>query len=265
MNILYIGDVMASSGVRAVEKVLPGLRKEKHIDLVIAQAENVTFGKSMSPDDMKVLMAAGVDFFTGGNHTPSREDIKPLLQDENQPVIGPANMRECPGKGWKYANTPKGKVLVVSLLGKIVGKDASTPVDNPFQTIDSILKENEHIEKAATVVNIHGDFSSEKVVTGYYLDGKVTAAVGDHWHVPTADAMILPDGTAHITDVGMCGVLHSSLGVKLSTVIPRWRDGTVNRNELETEGPLQFNAVLIETNEQTGLAKSIEHIQKILT
>jgi hypothetical protein len=106
--------------------------------------------------------------------------------------------------------------------------------------------------------------SSEKRVIGYYLDGQVTAVIGDHWHVPTADAMILPKGTAHLTDVGMCGTLHSSLGVKLESIIPRWQNEVLNRNELETAGPLQFNAVLIESDDETGLAKSITPINKTL-
>jgi calcineurin-like phosphoesterase len=154
-------------------------------------------------------------------------------------------------------------VLVVSLLGKIVGKDADKTVDNPLKTIDKILEETKHVKCIAKIVNFHGDFSSEKRVIGYYLDGRVTAVVGDHWHVPTADAMVLPKGTAHITDVGMCGSLHSSLGVKLDTIINRWRNGQVSPNVLETNGPFQFNAVLIKTTD-SGLAKSIKPIHKTI-
>lgn len=260
MNILYIGDIMAQPGMDIVAQVLPELRKEKAIDLVIAQAENVSDGKSMLPSDMQKLQSFGVDFFTGGNHTPKRKELWPLLEDNNQPVTGPANMPDCPGRGWKYVETPKGKVLVISMLGATFGNNPPE-IDNPLQTIDSILEQNKGVSRVATIVNFHGDFSSEKRVFGYYLDGRVSAVIGDHWHVPTADAMVFPKGTAHITDVGMCGSLHSSLGVKLEVVIPRWRDGEINKNELETYGQLQFNAVMIDINEKTGLAKTIKKIQ----
>jgi 2',3'-cyclic-nucleotide 2'-phosphodiesterase len=262
VNILYVGDIMGEPGIEIVQKVLPGLKEEHSIDLVLAQAENVTNGKGMLPDDMKRLQDIGVDFFTGGNHTPAQTELNELLEDEEAPVIGPANMTHTPGKGWKYSSTPKGRVLVVSLLGLTVGR--SVIITNPLAMIDKILDENRTSEKVATIVNFHGDYSSEKRVIGYYLDGRVTAVIGDHWHVPTADAMVLPKGSAHITDVGMCGTLHSSLGVKVDIITARWRDGKVNKNQLETEGPRQFNAVLIESDDKTGLAKSVRHIQKLL-
>jgi 2',3'-cyclic-nucleotide 2'-phosphodiesterase len=260
MKILYIGDIMGQPGIDVVGKVLPDLKREKQVDLVIAQSENVTGGKSMSPDDMKTLQKIGIDFFTGGNHTPKNKDLLPLLEDNNQPVIGPANLVGCPGRGWKYINTVQGQVLVISILGETFG-NTRPEINNPLKTIDKILKENTGVKRVATIVDFHGDYSSEKRVIGYYLDGKVSAVFGDHWHVPTADAMVLPNGTAHITDTGMCGTLHSSLGVKLDIITERWRDGVVNKNELETGGPLQFNSVLIDVDTQTGLAKSIEQIQ----
>lgn len=263
MNILYIGDVMGVAGTETIEKVLPDLRTEHTVDLVIAQAENVSAGKGLSVADYERLKAAGVQAFTGGNWTMHLDETRALLEDENTPVTRPANYPEgTPGKKFKYVNTPAGKVLIISLLGQIVGKDSEVPVDNPLKVIDEILASQVDIERAATIVNFHGDFSSEKKVIGYYLDGRVTAVIGDHWHVPTADAMLLPKGTAHITDVGMCGSLHSSLGVKLDSIIPRWRDGTRSVNELETEGPMQFNAVLVEADPETNRAKSITQIQK---
>ncbi len=261
MNILYIGDVMGEPGIDVVGRVLPGLRAEKQIDLVVAQSENVSAGKGMTPGDMKRLQAIGVDFFTGGNHTPARPALADLLKDNSQPVIGPANLTACPGQGWKYVDTSRGKVLVISLLGLTVGREVQ--ITNPLHIIDKILKENNGVARVATIVNFHGDYSSEKRVIGYYLDGRVTMVIGDHWHVPTADGMVLPKGTAHITDVGMCGTLHSSLGVKTEVIAKRWHDGIISKNVLETEGPLQFNSVLVETNE-SGLAKSITPIQKIL-
>lgn len=265
MKTLYIGDIMGQPGVMVVKKLLPAMKKELDLDLVIAQTENVTQGKGISLADFQELKALGIDFCTGGNWSLFRPDILGALSDPDQPVIRPANYPDTtPGKGWKFIQSRQGRILVVSLLGHIVGRDADKPTNNPLIVIDGILKATEHQPKAATFVNFHGDYSSEKRVIGYYLDGRVTAVIGDHWHVPTADAMVLPHGTAHISDVGMCGVLHSSLGIKLDTVIARWRDKQINRNELEMNGPWQFNAVVIESDIKTGLALGITPIQKIV-
>jgi metallophosphoesterase (TIGR00282 family) len=264
MKILYVGDVMGEPGIRVVEKVLPELHQEHKIDFIIAQAENLSDGKGVRVADFERLGKAGVDFCTGGNHTLAREEIFPLLKDPDSPIVRPANYpHDTPGLGYKYAETPNGKVLVISLLGHIVGKDADKPVDNPLKVVDRILEEEKLTPRAATVINFHGDFSSEKRIIGYYLDGRVTAVIGDHWHVPTADADVLPKGTAHITDVGMCGSLDSSLGVKFDNLIPRWRDGKVTRNQLETDGRMQFNALLVEADPLSGLAKTARHIQRV--
>jgi metallophosphoesterase (TIGR00282 family) len=261
MNILYIGDVMGDPGIEVVEQVLPDLIKEESVDLVIAQAENVSEGRGITVTDYRRLQKAGINFFTGGNWSLHRPETIPLLENPNEPIIRPANYPAgTPGLGQKYIQLNGKMTLVISLLGKVVGKDADKPVDNPLQCIDKVL---DGLDKTtdAVVVNFHGDFSSEKVIIGHYLDGRVTAVIGDHWHVPTADARVLPKGTAHITDVGMCGVLDSSLGISLGSVIPRWRDGRVTRNVLENEGPRQFNAVLIKANDK-GLADSILPIQR---
>lgn len=261
MKILYIGDVMGRPGIETLEEVLSDLRSGHEPDLVIAQAENVTEGKGMSVADMQKLQQLGVQFFTGGNHTPKRTELHSYLLDDSSPVIGPANMETCPGKGWKYINLSAGKVLVITLLGSTVGREIESR--NPLQEIDQILALNQDVSRIATIVNFHGDYSSEKRIIGYYLDGRVTAVVGDHWHVPTADAMVLPKGTAHITDVGMCGSMHSSLGVTFNSVVPRWRDGLQTRNEMAEGRPYQFNAVLIESDE-SGTATSIQQLQKLL-
>ena len=257
MNILYVGDVMGEMGLQVLEKVLPDLRRNKHVDLVIAQAENTSDGKGIRPEDFKQLQNAGVDFCTGGNWSLYQDEIVPAMSDPVQPIIRPANYPDgTPGLGYKY--TKDGNVLVISLLGHIVGKDKDKPVDNPLQVVDKILKQENQTK--IIVVNFHGDYSSEKVIIGHYLDGRVSAVVGDHWHVPTADARVLSGGTAHITDVGMCGALDASLGVTYDSVLPRWRDGKTTRNVLETKGKTQFNAVLIAVN-QDGLADKIEQIQ----
>ncbi len=264
MKILYIGDVMGEVGLAVVERVLPKLRDSLSFDVVIAQAENVSEGRGTMIIDFTRLRKAGVDFCSGGNWTLYQKEIVPLLNDPDQPIIRPLNLPfDTPGLGAKYLKTQSGEVLIISLLGRVVGKDSDKPIDNPLKAIDKILNSESGVSRLATVVNFHGDYSSEKVVIGHYLDGRVSAVVGDHWHVPTADARVLPGGTAHITDVGMCGVLDASLGVSYQSVIPRWRDGTQTRNVLEAAGPRQFNAVLIDVN-QAGHANSIASIREIL-
>lgn len=256
---------MAAPGVDVVRQSLRKMRQEFAVDVVIAQAENVTDGRGMSVADYQQLRAAGVDGFTGGNWTLHLDELIPLLNDPNAPVVRPANYPAgTPGLGYKYLATPKGTVLIISLLGKIVGKDAERPVDNPLQVVDDILRGQAHKPRTATVVNLHGDFSSEKVVIGHYLDGRASVVVGDHWHVPTADARILPCGTAHMTDVGMCGVLNSSLGVTLDSVIPRWRDGHATRNVMASDKPLQINGLLAAIEESTGLATTCQYISRVI-
>lgn len=263
MKILYVGDVQAEPGLVVIERVLPSLRREHDIDVVIAQAENLSEGKGVMLDDFERLQAAGVDFCTGGNWTLHKREIYPALTDPDEPIIRPANYPSgTPGLGYKYIETKAGSVLVISLLGHIVGKDAEKPVDNPLHVIDRILQEEAGVQRAATIVNFHGDYSSEKRIIGYYLDGKVTAVIGDHWHVPTADASVLPKGTAHISDVGMCGSLDSSLGIELQSVIRRWHDNIQTRNIIETKGRMQFNAVLIETTEPNR-AHSMQLLQEV--
>ena len=261
MKILYLGDIMGDPGIKVVKDLLSKIKKDHQIDLVIAQAENVSDGKGITKSDYDNLKKIGVDFFTGGNWSLFRQESIELLADPNQPIIRPSNYPlGTKGLGYKYVETKFGKVLVISLLGQIVGRDALTEIDNPLVTIDKIIEKEANISKVATVVNFHGDFSSEKLVIGQYLDGRVTAVIGDHWHIPTADAMVLPKGTAHITDVGMCGSLDSSLGIKTSLVIDRWRDHKIVKNEIEEVGRLQLNSLIIEVDTKTGLSLGVKQL-----
>ena len=257
---------MGEFGLALIERELPKLIEEYSVDFVIAQGENVTNGKGLSLLDFRRLQAAGVNACTGGNWTLYNDSIFDALDHSNEPVVRPANYPlGTPGLPYKYVTTPQGSVLVVSLMGSIVGRDADKPTDNPLKIIDAILKNEQNTPKVATIVNLHGDFSSEKVVIGLYLDGRASIVVGDHWHVPTADTQILPGGTAHITDVGMCGSFDSSLGVQLSSVVPRWRDGKPTANVLQTTGRTQINGLLTTIDAQSGLAVAAEHIRRIYT
>jgi metallophosphoesterase (TIGR00282 family) len=255
---------MGNVGLELVETELPGLKQEFSLDFVVAQAENVSDGRGCTPDEFSRLRRAGVDFCTGGNWTLWRKDTIPLLNDQDQPIIRPANyVSGTPGMGYKYSSTSFGKVLVISLLGQTVGRAAATELDNPLQIVDEILEAEKNTVRAATVVNFHGDFSSEKVVIGQYLNGRVSAVIGDHWHVPTADARVLSGGTVHITDVGMVGTLNSSLGVKTDIIVKRWRDGLINTNQLETNKPWQLNGIIFEVDPKTGKALNAESVNRI--
>lgn len=264
IRILYLGDIMGAPGRAVVAAKLPGLRRKFKIDVVIAQAENVSHGKSMTPGHMRELQQAGVDFFSGGNHTIERQGLFSFLDDPLEPVIAPINQPGVqPSWGAKKLATKLGDILVVSLLGTTF-PELDQPIGNPLKTIDAVLKAaTGKQEFAAIVVNFHGDYSSEKRVAGFYLDGRVSAVVGDHWHVPTADAMVLPGGTAHITDVGMCGTLLTSLGVSKEIIVARWRDGAKNKNDIAEGGPYQLNGVVIETKND-GLARSITPINLVI-
>lgn len=258
MKILYVGDITGKLGRQTATELLPDLIKEHQADFTIAQGENVSHGKGLNMNHAKELMAAGVDFFSGGNHSLSR----PEVFHSDLPVIRPANLIDAPGDGSKIVDTPFGKILVISLQGAIVGMDADAPTENALAIVDKILDEHKDTPLAATIVNFHGDYSSQKVVIGQYLDGRVTAVIGDHWHVPTADAQVQPKGTAHITDVGMTGALDSSLGVTTDIIVDRWKNPEIRRrNEMEEGGRRQLNAVLIDADTQSGLARSIEQIR----
>lgn len=264
ITILYLGDIMGSPGREVVATRLPQLRKKYKADVVIAQAENVSHGKSMTPAHMRGLQAAGVNFFTGGNHTVERPALQPLLADPFEPVTAPMNQPGVePDWGIKVLHTPAGDILVMSVLGTTF-PELLAPIGNPLKALDAALNAVVGQQFIAKIVNFHGDFSSEKRVVGFYLDGRVSAVVGDHWHVPTADAMVLPGGTAHITDVGMCGTLFTSLGVSKELIIERWRDGAKNKNDIAVGGPYQLNGVCIAVDTKTGLAIKISPINEVL-
>ena len=258
MNILYIGDIMGSFGIKVVENNLATVKKKYQVDIVLAQAENVTFGKGISIKDFYRLKSLGIDGFTAGNHIYHYKEINSLIDSNDHMIVGLANYGFQ--KKYKILVTPSGNILFFSLLGQIVGKDAGIITENPLKIADEILTlvKNDRSIKAI-IVNFHGDYSSEKVIIGHYLDGRVQAVIGDHWHVPTNDARILPGGTAHITDVGMCGSLDSSLGVKSNVIIDRWLTGHKTKNILENDGKWQFNAVNISLDEDY----KVNYIQSI--
>lgn len=262
MKLLYIGDIMGRFGRNVTRNVLPEIKQQYQPDVLVAQAENVTHGSGINQQHYKELQQLGIQGFTSGNHIFAR-DIQSLLDDPHVPITRPANYpAENRGVPYKLLPTPWGDIALVTLMGQIVGKDANVPMDNPLHIIDGILEELSHVNPVATIVNFHGDYSSEKVVIGHYLDGKVTAVIGDHWHIPTADNRILPGGTAHISDVGMVGARNSSLGVKTEVIVRRWRGEGQESNQLVEEGEYQFNGVLLECDGTTGWPRDIQRVSR---
>ncbi|HSE61368.1 MAG TPA: TIGR00282 family metallophosphoesterase [Candidatus Saccharimonadales bacterium] len=263
LKVLYLGDIMGRPGRDVVRYILPKLRETYTPDLVIAQSENVSHGKGISPGHVHELQKLGIDVFTGGNHTIERPAVKPLLADAAVPVLAPINQEGVElAWGAKRVATAKGDVLVVSLLGSVF--PTPFPMRNPLLVIDDLLASDKSKGVVGTIVNFHADLSSEKRVIGYYLDGRVSAVIGDHWHVPSADAMVLPKGTAHITDAGMCGTLHSSLGVTKEIIVARWRDGAKLKNDIAEGGPWQANGVVVTIDTKTGFAKKIVQVNEVI-
>ncbi len=262
MNILFIGDIFAKPGRETVKKLLKGYRQEQNIDLVIANAENMKHGKGVTEDNINEMKAAGVDFFTSGNHIWKDKEVIPLLDNRNIPLIRPANYPAgTPGSGYRIVETPSMKrVLVINLLGRLF---MPVDLDCPFRTVDNILSDTSHEQIDAIFVDFHAETTSEKYALGHYLDGRVTAVIGTHTHVPTADAQILPKGTAFQCDVGFTGPADSVIGVKKEIIIENFLTQMPVRHEI-AEGPTVFNAVKVESNEDKITASGITFIQKFV-
>lgn len=264
MNILYLGDIVGAPGRQLIADNLSNIRVKYDLDIVIAQAENVSHGKGLSTSHYNELRSHGVDGFTGGNHTFERPDTMRLVADAGRAVTAPFNTLGRHFPIYKLISSPAGNVLVASIMGTVYPDKANDMFTNSLEAADEIVKIIDATQPVASIVNIHGDLSSQKVVMGHYLDGKVTAVVGDHWHTPTADCRVLPAGTAHITDVGMCGKLDASLGAKYEDVISWWKTGKKTKLNIELTGPSQINGVIVEVNPENGLALSIQQLRIII-
>ena len=244
MRVLFIGDIVGSPGRQIVRDRLADLIERQHIDLVIANGENSAAGFGITPRIADELFQGGVEVVTGGNHSWDRKEIYEYIPNEPR-LLRPANFAEGnPGAGL-YVGTAKNgvKYAVLNLQGRIF----LTPNDDPFKKADSELARLSP-DVAFVLVDIHAETTSEKIGMGWHLDGRVTAVVGTHTHVTTADERILPGGTAYITDVGMTGPHEGIIGMERTTIIKKFIDGLPARFEVAT-GDVQMNAVLIETDD----------------
>lgn len=259
LNILFLGDIVGSSGRTAIKKLLPGLKKEYKIDLCLANADNLTHGMGPTRDKLEEVITYGVDFFTCGDHVFRFKNFYSDLDDEKLPIIRPANYSsESPGRGFEVIDLgKKGQVLIINLIGQVFIRDNP---NSPFSEIDKILKQYEEVHFTAKIVDIHAEATSEKRALGFYLDGRVSLVVGTHTHVPTADAEILPQGTGYITDLGMVGPKDSILGENIASVKEHYVRKTPHRYLLEEHGEMALNGLLATIGEN-GLAKKVKRIE----
>jgi len=241
---------MGKPGRQAVQKLLPGLREQCGLNLVIANAENAAGGLGLPLSTAKELFNAGVDVLTSGNHIWAQQEIIPYLDGE-MPILRPLNYPPgVPGRGYLV----NGRAMVVNLIGRTFIGD----FDCPFRAMDKLLSELEH-EPPVIIVDFHAEATSEKVAMGRYLDGRVSAILGTHTHVGTIDAQLLPGGSAYVTDIGMTGPLNSVIGNDTEAVLRRFL--TIMPHRLPVgKGKTIFTAMLMRIDDDSGRATSIERI-----
>jgi metallophosphoesterase (TIGR00282 family) len=257
---MVIGDIIGKPGRQATLHVLPDLRREYRLDLVIANGENVAAGLGLTPSLADELLDGGIDVLTSGNHIWDRREIYGYLETD-RPVLRPLNYPDAaPGRGWLVHRTPGGtEVAVVNAMGRVY----MNQLDSPFSALDALLDGAAEPLPPVRIVDFHCEITSEKNAMGWYLDGRVSAVLGTHTHVPTADARLLPKGTAYISDVGMTGPRDSIIGMTVDSVLPRFLQHLPTRFQV-AEGPVSFNAVVVEADAATGRATEITQVQRLI-
>ena len=259
MKIIYSGDVVGRAGRDALLTALPQLKDKFKPDIFIANVENAAHGFGVTPGICRDFLDAGIDALVTGNHVWQQREIIPFL-DACKKIVRPLNYPAAlPGQGFCEIELINGKkILITQLLGRVFME----AVDSPVQAIDALLK-NYTLGKnvAAIFVDIHGEATSEKLALGHYLDGRVSIVAGSHTHIPTADATIRDNGTAYITDVGMCGTYNSVLGFEKEAPIARIAQKYDGSRLVPCTGGGSFSGIYVETDDKTGLATHIELIQ----
>ena len=256
MRILFIGDIVGKPGREVVKNILPRVITEENIQFVVANCENAAGGFGLTPRISHEVFSVGVDVITMGNHVWARKEISEIIEEEN--ILRPANFPpEVPGKGWTIIQAGNGiKIGIINLMGRVY----MSTLECPFRTADAIIEEISKQTKII-VVDMHAEITSEKVAMGWYLDGKVSAVIGTHTHVPTADERVLPQGTAYITDIGMTGPLDSVIGIKKEIILKKYLTQMPMRFEVANDD-LVFAGAVMEIEEKTGKAKSIKRIAR---
>jgi len=254
VKVLFVGDVVGRPGRDAVAALLPGLRKELGVDLAVVNGENAAGGAGLTATLALELRDAGADVVTNGNHVWDQRQFAGEI-DGLDFAIRPVNLPPGnPGRGWMIS---KG-ALVVNAIGRVF----MGTYDDPFRALDAVLEELGDRAPKVRILDWHAEATSEKVAMGWHLDGRFSAVVGSHTHVPTADARVLPGGTALVADTGMVGPRDAILGVKTDIILDRFRTGMPKRFEVPEGGPVVFNSVLVDVDDATGRARSIERVDR---
>jgi metallophosphoesterase (TIGR00282 family) len=256
-----IGDLIGRPGRAALEALLPDLRRELDVDFVTANGENVAGGMGLTASTAAGMFTAGVDVITSGNHIWDKREIYEQLEHEER-ILRPHNYGTdgVPGRGWGIFHALDGTEVAVL---NFQGRTYMTPIENPFLEFDRLLESASEPLPPVRVVDFHCELTSEKNAFGIYLDGRVSAVVGTHTHVPTADERVMPKGTAYVSDLGMVGPVHSVIGFEPATVIPRFLNGLPTRFEVGS-GQVVFNACQIDVDPATGRAVAISRVRRVL-
>lgn len=256
MRILYLGDVMGRAGRRAITEGLAPLKARLRVDFSIVNGENASGGMGLSGPHARLLLEAGADCVTLGDHAFDQKDMAAFIQTEPR-LLRPLNIgRDAPGRGAAVFEASRGrKVLVVQALGRVFMRQ---PYDDPFSALDAELR-RQVLGGAvqAAVVDIHAEATSEKMAVGHWCDGRASLVAGTHTHVPTADTTILPRGTGFQSDLGMCGDYDSVIGMDKTEPMRRFITGLSRDRFTPAEGPATLCGVLVETDDRTGLATAI--------
>lgn len=262
ITILYIGDVSGRPGRETLAALLPDIRKKHDVDIVVAGIENLAHGRGATVKTVDEIMSYGVDFMTGGNHIWRRPDFEVLLSEE-YPVIRSLNYPpDIVGDGYRIVDLgKKGKILFALVQGRTFINDTVTT--DILRPLDTLLNEVKDEDLSAIVVEVHAEATSEKIATALYLDGKVSAIVGTHTHVPTADERILPNGSGYITDIGMVGTLNSVLWVKPEIVQQQLKYPYAPSYEVDESQKRRFDAVLLHISGRYSCEK-ITRLNKVL-
>jgi metallophosphoesterase (TIGR00282 family) len=262
-KVLIFGDVVGRIGRGAMAKIVPQWKKKYKPDLVIANAENIAHGKGVTPKTLREVRDSGVDFFTSGNHIfDNKAGLEVFSDPEFQNIIvRPANYpTDVPGEGFKIIEIGTKKVLIVNLNGQVGFRES---FDSPFLSIDKILGKRGN-KDLISIIDFHTETTSEKVAFGHYVDGRISAVIGTHTHVPTADAKILPKGTGYISDVGMVGEENSVLGVKKEVILNNFLTQIPQVHAYAESGPCEVNAVYLEIDSRSKKTVKINLLQKIV-
>jgi len=256
MRIMMVGDVVGKRGRMAALELIPSLSSEQNIDFVIVNGENSAAGIGITPDIVEAFLKHGnIHVLTLGNHAWGKREIYPTLDSEPR-LLRPANYPPgAPGRGYGVFGSAAGPVAVISLQGRTFMEQ----VDDPFRAVDAILADISTKTKVI-IVDFHAEATSEKQAFAWYVDGRVSAVIGTHTHVQTADERILPEGTAYLTDVGMTGPMDSIIGMRRDIVIPKFLSGLPARFEV-ADDEAQLCAVVLDIDPATGRARSIRRIQ----